>query len=342
MPNSRSTVAIAQQTHKVRSNIVSRGTSTKTVIGQRGLWFVLILMLYLASGLFIVPANEKAIIRRFGRVVLPLRSSGLHFDFPWPISRVDRVNFNEIRTLSLGDIETDPNFVQATTAARPASFLTGDKNLLMLRLTVQYRVSEEHVVDWFYHSRSPVARLQLLVETITADLVSRSGVDFVHTQGLTELNNRLLHDVRQQVARLQLGCDVEQVTVDRAEPPARVKAEFLDVSNARADMARSIHEARSYAEQQLAESQADAKKIKDNAERDSRANASAAKGSADRFEKLVTQIQQDAAHSGRNYVTSRQLVMNRLTLEAFRDVLEKSKLKIVLEGDRPFDLTFPK
>ncbi len=308
----------------------------------RRFWLVAVVLAFLASGFFIVPANEKVLIRRFGRAVLPLRSSGLNYDLPWPFSRVDRVNFNEVRTLSLGDIEADPNFLKSTSMARPNAYLTGDKNLLLLRLTVQYRVSEEHVTDWFYRSRSPIERLQLLVETTVADLVSRSGVDFVHAQGLAELNNRLLHEIRLQATALQLGCEVEQATVDRADPPARVKAEFINVSNARADMARSVHEARSYAEQSLAESQADARRITDLAERERHASASAAKGSADRFEKLVSQIQSDAVQSGRAYAKSRQLVMNRLMLETFREVLEKSKLKIVLDGERPFDLTFPK
>lgn len=302
---------------------------------------LIVILGYLATGLYVVPANEKAIVRRFGRVVMPLRSSGLHFDVPWPLSRVDRVNLNEVRTLALGDLEVDANFLQSTSTARPMTYLTGDKNLLLLRITVQYRISEEHIQAWLYGSKSAVDRLQLLVETTAADLVSRSGVDFVHTQGLAELNNRLLRDVRRQASQLSLGCEIEQVTVDRAEPPARVKAEFLDVSNARADRARSIHEARSFAEQKLAEAQADARKLTDDAERERNGKVSASRGSADRFNKLVAQIRLDADQSGRAYRASRLLVTQRMTLETLKDVLAKLKVKIVLDGEHPFDLSFP-
>jgi modulator of FtsH protease HflK len=305
-------------------------------------WLGILTAVYLATGFYTVPANEKAAVRRFGRMAKPLRSSGLHYDLPWPFSRVDKVNFNEARMLSLGEVEIDSGFLQHASAAQPLTFLTGDKNLLLLRLTVQYRISEEHVEDWLYQSRSPIQRLQLLVETLTADFVARSGVDFVHTRGLTELNNRLLQQVRIQAAEQRLGCEIDQVTIDRAEPPARVKAEFLDVSNARADMTRSLHDARSYAEKTLAEAQAEARRLTDNAERDRRAKISAAQGSADTFEKLIAQIQQDSTDSGRGYVASRQLVMSRMTLEAVRDILQKAKIKFVLEGERPFDLTFPK
>jgi membrane protease subunit HflK len=246
-----------------------------------------------------------------------------------------------VRTLTLGDTEPDPNFLMPTTAARPSTFLTGDKNLLLLKINVQYRVSEEYVSDWLYGSHSPNQRLQWLVETSLTDLVSRCGVDFVHTQGLAELNHRLLSDVRRQVGLQHVGCEVEQVTIDRAEPPARAKAEFLDVSNARADMARSLHEARGYAEQKLAESRADTRKVTDEAERIRQSKISAAQGSADRFEKLIAQIQNQGAKGEDHGDASRQLVMQRLVGETLRDVMNKAKTKIVLDSKQPFDLTFP-
>ncbi|MBC8117094.1 MAG: protease modulator HflK [Candidatus Saccharimonas sp.] len=298
-------------------------------------------IVYFANGIFTVPANEVAVVRRFGRAVMPARSSGLHFDLPWPFVRVDRVNLNAIRTLSLGEATVEPNAFLQPASSAPTTFLTGDKNLLQLRVAVQYRVSEEFLAEWLYASERPEQRLRLLVETTVADFVSRSGVDFVHTRGLAELNNRLLMAVREQAARQRLGCEVEQVTIDRAEPPARVKAEFLDVSNARADMARSVHEARSYAEQKLAESQADARQFADAAEQVRRTKSSAAQGSADRFVSLVEQLRRDATASGRGYDSSRSLTMNRLYLETLRDVLSRAKSKIVLDGPQPTDIVLP-
>ena len=302
------------------------------------LWIALASAAYLASGIFIVPANEKGVVRRFGRALTPTRGSGLQFDLPWPLARVDPVNFNEIRILSLGETEADPNFLLPTAAAKPATFLTGDKNLLLLKISVHYRISEERVSDWLYGSRSPAQRLQWLVETAATDVVSRCGVDFVHTQGLAELNHRLLRDVREQVELQRLGCEVEQVTVDRAEPPARAKAEFLDVSNARADMARSIHDARSYAEQKLAESQADARKLADEAQRIRQSKTSAAHGSADRFNKLIAQVPTEGPQGDPAASTVRRLVMQRLTSQTRRDVLSKAKTKVVVDSTQPMDL----
>ena len=314
---------------------------TRSALATRWLLLAVAGIVYFANGLFTVPANEVAVVRRFGRAVLPARGSGLHYDLPWPLARIDRVNLNASRTLSIGESTVEPNAFLQPASSAPTTFLTGDKNLLQLRVVVQYRVSEEFLAEWLYASERPELRLRLLVETTVADLVSRSGVDFVHTQGLAELNNRLLVAVREQATRHRLGCEVEQVTIDRAEPPARVKSEFLDVSNARADMARSINDARSYAEQKRAESQADARQFSDAAEQARRTKASAAQGSADRFVALVEQMHRDATSRGRDYDSSRALTMNRLYLETLRDVLGRAKSKVVLDGPQPADIVLP-
>ncbi|MBS0202847.1 MAG: protease modulator HflK [Planctomycetes bacterium] len=296
---------------------------------------------YLLTGFFTVPANEIVVVRRFGRATWPAQSSGLHYDLPWPWTQVDRVNLNAIRTLTVGEATDEANEFLSSPSTQPTTFLTGDRNLLQLRISVQYRVSEEFLAEWLYAADAPERRLRMLIETTVADLVSSSGVDFVHTQGLSELNNRLLLAVRAVARSQRLGCDVEQVTIDRAEPPSRVKAEFLDVSNARADMARSINEARSYAEQRMAESQADVRQIIDRAEQERGVKSSGARGAADRFTKLADQIQRDARTSGRDDALSRNLTLKRLYLETVRDLLTRAKSKIVLDGPQPADLTMP-
>jgi regulator of protease activity HflC (stomatin/prohibitin superfamily) len=120
-----------------------------------------------------------------------------------------------------------------------------------------------------------------------------------------------------------------------------VKAEFLDVSNARADMVRSVNEARGYAEQKIAESQADARQIVDTAERERGSRISSAKGSADRFIKLADQIQHDATTRGTTASQSRDLTLSRLYVETVREILGRVKSKVVLDGPQPANVLLP-
>lgn len=297
---------------------------------------------WLVSGTFVVPADEKAVVRRFGRMLPEPRASGLHWDLPWPLARVDRVNVTAARTLILGaEAAVSADRLPEILEKRPA-FLTGDKNLLHVRIAVQFRLAEDQLADYLYRQSQPEARLRLLVEAAVADLVGRSGVDFVQTAGLSALNSRLLVDVRRRVADERLGLDIDQVTIDGVEPPLRVKADFLDVSNARADMSKMISDARTQGEQALAVARADARQALDQAEQDRQGRVTASRGAADRFVQLVRQIQEDAQRGPLPYAESRRLALGRFHADAVRQILSQIRSKLVLDGSAPVDLALPR
>ncbi|MCA9116135.1 MAG: hypothetical protein KDA79_13695, partial [Planctomycetaceae bacterium] len=223
---------------------------------------LLVLAAWLTSGFYIVRGNEQAVLQRFGRLVTSaggqpqVVGSGLHIDLPWPLSRVSRLNLNEVRTLSVGlsesDIPSESSFLQTVGEAASSQFLTGDRNILNLQVTAQYRIAGPAVGKYLFGSRSPEDRLRRMMETAVADFVSRSGVDYVHPLGLAELRILLTRAVRQAADEAELGIEIDEVSVSSVHPPVRVKAYFLDVSNARADYEKYINSARSYEEQKLA------------------------------------------------------------------------------------------
>lgn len=302
----------------------------------------LVVIGWLASGTFVVPADERAVVRRFGRMLSETRASGLQWDLPWPLARVDRVNVTAARTLVLGaDAAVSADRLPDVLETRPA-FLTGDKNLLHVRIAVQYRLAEDQLEDYLFRQSQPEARLRLLVEAAVADLVGRSGVDFVQTAGLSALNARLLADVRRRVADERLGLDVDQATIDGVDPPLRVKADFLDVSNARADMSKMISDARTQGEQALAVARADARQALDRAEQERQGRVTAARGAADRFVQLARQIQADARGGPLPYAESRRLALGRYHADAVRQILSQIRAKLVLDGSAPVDLALPR
>ena len=163
-------------------------------------FFVILIAFWLLTGVYIVGSNERAVVRRFGRAVraadgtLLLVRNGLHFDWPWPFSQVDRVNLNEVRTLYVPAMTSNPNDESQLLGEETPEelvFLTGDKNLLNVRLAVQYRIAEPGVKDFFYGSVSVKNCLAALTETVAAELLAESGVDFVQVSGLSELRRML-------------------------------------------------------------------------------------------------------------------------------------------------------
>ena len=308
-----------------------------------------LLTLYLSSGFYIVKGNEKALVRRFGKVLstkyggVRLRGSGLHYELPWPWATINRVNLNEVRMLTVGSAEfddfTDTGFLQAAGLNSRSQFLTGDKNILNLQISVQYHISEQHVVDFLFASKFAEQHLEFLVESSAADLISRSGVDFVHPLGLGELRNMLTVRVRQLAAEHRLGIEVEDVTINAVYPPVRVKKDFLDVSDARADKQKYINAALVYEEQRLATARAESQKIIDEAEIYRQQSVEAARGKADSFTIIVNQFQLEQRHGIQTYAAARQMAMRRLYLETMEEVFRKVAGKVWLDSGKSTDLT---
>lgn len=306
-------------------------------------------LIWLATSFYVVRGNEAAVLRICGRVdrtadgAAVVRPSGLHYHLPWPFTTVDRVNINEVRTAVIGSSEMDQldsaDFLTVVDSARHSRFLSGDKNILHVQLNVHYRVSLERIDDWLYRSRAVEPRLLALAGAVTSDVVLRCGVDFVHTLGHDDIRRAVLLRLRKLVLEERLGVDIEDVTIISVTPPVRVKAEFVDVMNARADRETSINRARAYAEQQEADARAVERRLTDEAEAFRRRTVDLARAEAESFDRMIDEMQKSASTSATTYAQVRSLTLRRLHLEAIEDVYQRLKGKIVLGSENRTDIT---
>jgi membrane protease subunit HflK len=304
---------------------------------------------YFATGFYVVRGNEKAAAHRFGRVVrdsdgrVALTSSGLHYALPWPFSRIERINLNEVRTLSIGVAElAEPGaggFLRSLDAENQSQFVTGDKNILHLQINAQYHVAEPSVEDYLFRSTSPERHLERIVEAVATGLIARSGVDFVHPLGQIELNALLTSNVRQIANEQRLGLEVDDVTINAVYPPIMVKSAFLEVTSARADKVNSINEALAYAESRTAAGQAEARRTKDEATSYRQQVVESARAQAESFARLIEQFRREEQSGGRTYVQARQIALARRYYETMRDILKSVSTKVLLDSGEPADLT---
>lgn len=310
---------------------------------------VAILTAWLASGLYIVRGNERGVVRRCGRVVADvdgrpqLVGSGLHLDVPWPFATVDRVNLHEIRTTSLGagtgDEVSESAFLREFEPADRSQVLTGDRNILHVKVDVQYRVSADGVGDFLFASVSPERRLRQLAEAALTDLVTGAGVDAVHTFGRAALQRQLANSLQDSVARHRLGLEIESVAIDDVRPPIRVKAAFLDVNDARADREKFVQSALAAERQKQEQSRGEARRLTDEAETFRDQSLSSARASAESFERIVAQLHSEAGRTGEPYASVRQRALKRRYYDDMRQILSTVASKVVLETGRQVDVT---
>src|SRR5215204_7096619 len=98
----------------------------------RWVW-VPLLVLYLLTGVVQVRPGERAVVRRFGRVLEEKPEPGLWIGLPWGMDRVDRVEVDRVRQVSVGYSEDESGLPSG-------QVLTGDHNLVNLRVLLYYKV----------------------------------------------------------------------------------------------------------------------------------------------------------------------------------------------------------
>src|SRR5438128_10228500 len=105
---------------------------------------LLAVALLLLAGSFLsavteVRPGERAVVRRFGRVLDEKPKPGLWIGLPWGMDRVDRVPVDLARRLLVG---YQPDAQADSVQTPPGQLLTGDHNLVNVQVALIYTVNE--------------------------------------------------------------------------------------------------------------------------------------------------------------------------------------------------------
>jgi hypothetical protein len=118
-----------------------------------------------------------------------------------------------------------------------------------------------------------------------------------------------------------------------------VKADFLDVANARADREQSIQSALSDAEQERHSARALARQIRDDASGQAQRTVQSAKGKAARFLEIIASFQDPESPGRAPKALARRLVLEQQYYQALSEILEKIQGQVFLDTGQPVDLT---
>ena len=161
---------------------------------------VLLVIVFFASGVFTVPSQEKAIVLRFGKPVgapgEQLLGPGLHWSFPYPIDEVVRIPISQIQTVTstAGWYATTPEAEQLNQEPEPGPSLnpatdgyalTGDGNIIHIRVALRYRVNDalKYTLDFVNASN--------LVQNALDTALIHSTAEFTVDQALRESSHRI-------------------------------------------------------------------------------------------------------------------------------------------------------
>lgn len=207
------------------------GAGSGLPAGMFGLVAAALVLLWVASGFYVVDEQERAVVLRFGSYV-GSTDPGLHWRWPWPVEKEEIVNVTGVRA----------------TRDR-ATMLTQDENIVDLELTVQYRVSK--IEDYVFNVADPDQTMRQATTSSVREIVGQSKMDFILTDGRQEIADRTKALLQERMEEYHTGLFVTEVNLQQAQPPEPVQAAFADAIKAREDQQRLKNEAEAYANDRL-------------------------------------------------------------------------------------------
>ncbi len=290
----------------------SRG-SLILVAGAVAIGFVV----WVLSGIYIVEPAERGVVLRFGQYV-DTTSSGPHWHIPYPFERVEIVDVDQSRNVEIG--YRSSNARESTSVPQEALMLTQDENIVDIEFAVQYRVKEAR--DYLFSVRDPDATLRQATEAAVRSAIGRSKMDFVLTQGQSEIADQIETLMQKILDLYQTGLLVTSVNLQSAQPPEEVKGAFDDAIKAREDKQRLINDAEAYANDIIPKARGNAARQLEEANGYKERVIAQAEGEASRFSQLYAE-----------YKKAPDVTRQRLYIETVESVMANvSKVMLDVEG----------
>jgi membrane protease subunit HflK len=244
-------------------------------------WLLIIpaalVVLYLLTGVVQVRPGERAVIRRFGRVLEEKPGPGLLVGLPWGMDRVDRVEVDAVREITVG-YDGDPGDGSTLPAGQ---LLTGDNNLVNVQFTLYYKVAPSALEEFVLHAERAPAMLTRTAEAVAVEWVASQGVDDVLLRGKTALRRELIEKVGQRIQGL--GVLVTGAEVSQISPPDEVRDAFDSVARAQTQKATARFRAEQEAATRLLTARGEAFRIGETARAYAHARKTIAHKEAARF-----------------------------------------------------------
>jgi membrane protease subunit HflK len=284
---------------------------------------VVLLLGWIGTGVYVVPADQQAVVTRFGRVVETRVMPGLHVAFPWPVDRVERLKVRQLQRAVIGGDVTDN--VLGRIEPPKSQFLTGDQNLIHMRTVVQYSVSVP--VDYLFRSESVETLIAAAVEAELARTAARLAVDDILTTGKAQLQEEVRASAQKRLNDLRAGIAIASVNVESVVPPAEAADAFRDVASARADSSRIVNESHGYLNDIVPRARGEAQQMIEAAQGHRQRVINEALGDTERFRQVAAEYEKASQVNGR-----------RLYVETLEQILPRIR-KVFVDRNGNLDLT---
>ena len=260
-------------------------------------------VIWLASGIFIVREGEQAVVTTFGKFD-GVRNAGLNWRMPWPIQRHETVRVTQIRSVDVGR-----DSVIKSTGLRESAMLTQDENIVEIKFAVQYRLNDARA--YLFESKSPDDAVVQAAESAVREVVGKMSMDNAMADERDQIAPRVRDLMQTILDRYRVGIEVVAVNMQQGgvRPPEQVQAAFDDVLKAGQERERVKNEAQAYANDVVPRAAGTAARLKQEADGYKARIVAQAQGDTQRFSSVLTEYQK-----------APQVTRERMYLDAMQEI----------------------
>jgi len=286
--------------------------SMRQIGGGVGMLAALVLVVWLASGFYIVDEKQRGAVFTFGKQT-DLTSPGLRWRLPFPIQSHEIVNLSTVRTVEVGYRNT-----VKTKVLKESLMLTDDENIIDIQFAVQYTLKDP--LDYLFNNKKPDETVLQAAETAFREVVGSSKMDFVLYEGREQVAALAQKRIQEILDRYKTGIAISRVTMQNAQPPEQVQAAFDDAVKAKQDLERQKSEGQAYFNDVVPKARGAASRLQEEAQGYRQRVAANAEGEASRFKQVLAE-----------YNKAPQVMRDRMYIETMQQILTSSS-KILLDA----------
>ena len=274
------------------------------------------------SGFFRVEPDELGVVLRFGSFVREVQP-GLNYHLPYPIESALTPQALRVNKIDIGMRVSEDTRRGTTTRDVPEEslMLTGDENIVDVDFSVLWKVKPTQVGDFLFNVQSPEGTVKAVAESAMREVIGQSNIQPILTGARQNIETAVQALLQKILDGYGAGIQIQQVQLQKVDPPAQVIDAFRDVQAARSDLERAQNEAETYANRVVPEARGRASRIIQDAEAYRQQTVADANGQTSRFLQIYDQ-----------YKKAPDVTRERMYLETMEHVLGSTDKTIIDTG----------
>ena len=200
------------------------------------LWLLFTTMHRIAPG-------ERGVVTTLGEYSRTL-APGIGLTMPSPIERVQRVDVEDIREVTLGS------------AAEETLMLTGDQNIIDIAYQVRWNIRNPE--QYLFELAQPDDTIKQVAESTMRAAIAQVSLQDAIGNRRGEIESLVSEQMQRTLDNYRSGVLIQGVAIKQADPPAAVNDAFKEVTAAQQEAGSYINQANAYALQLRQKAQGEA------------------------------------------------------------------------------------